>query len=70
MLKLGASALREHTHLVGMHFIKMIPCRPGGKRKWKICACCSAIKKCTDVSHQCAQCKIALCMIPYKEGYY
>ena len=47
----GASALREPTHLVGTHFIELIPCRPGEKRKRKICAHYSAIKKRADVSY-------------------
>ena len=66
----GASALHEPTCLVGKHFIILIPCRVGEKRKWKIFARCSAIKKCTDVSYQYAQCKIALCMTRHFEIYH
>ena len=66
----GVSALRELTCLVEKHFIELIPCRPGGKRKRKICARCSVIKKRTDVPYQCAQCKIALCTTPCFEIYH
>ena len=66
----GTSALHEPTRLVGKHFIELIPCRPGEKRKRKTCARCSAIKKRTDVSYQCAQCKIALRMTSCFEIYH
>lgn len=66
----GAITLCERTRLVDKHFIELIPCRPGEEQKRRICPRCSAIKERTDVSYQCAQCKIALCMTPCFKIYY
>ena len=66
----GASALREPTHLVGTHFIELIPCRPGEKGKRKICVHYSAIKKRADVSYPMCSMKIVLCMTPCFEIYH
>ena len=66
----GASGLREPTHLVGKHHIELISCCPGEKRRREVCTRCSAIKKRTDGSYQCARCKITLCMTPCFEIYH
>ena len=66
----GRNPLREPTRLASKHIIELIPCRPGEKRKRRICTRCSAIRKRTDVSYQCSQCKITLCMTPFFEIHH